>query len=137
MRSPSRPRTPRGTGSRTASGSSLPTGFRRSPRGPASTSPSRIRRTSPLADEPHLAKTVSEYEPGLALWGGADGLDPLRLLLAALPAHLEPGAPFVFEFGYSQAREVSALVEASPGFRLARIRLDAAGIPRTATAIRK
>jgi release factor glutamine methyltransferase len=91
----------------------------------------------PLADEPHLAKTVSEYEPGLALWGGADGLDPLRLLLAALPAHLEPGAPFVFEFGYSQAREVSALVEASPGFRLARIRLDAAGIPRTATAIRK
>jgi release factor glutamine methyltransferase len=90
----------------------------------------------PLTDQPHLSKTVSEYEPGLALYGGADGLEPLRVLLATLPAFLEPGAPFVFEFGYSQARDVSALVEEAPGFRLERVRLDAAGIPRTATAIR-
>ena len=90
----------------------------------------------PLTDQPHLSKTVSEYEPGVALYGGADGLDPLRSILAALPRFLERDAPFVFEFGYSQANEVSALVEAAPGFRLARVRLDAAGIPRTATAIR-
>lgn len=90
----------------------------------------------PLADQPHLSKTVSEYEPGIALWGGADGLDPLRAILAALPPFLEPGGHFVFEFGYSQANDVSALVEAAPGFRLERVRLDAAGIPRTATAIR-
>ncbi len=90
----------------------------------------------PLTDQPHLSKTVSEHEPGLALYGGPDGLDPLRVILAALPRFLEPGAPFVFEFGYSQANEVSALVEAAPLFRLERIRLDAAGIPRTATAIR-
>ncbi len=90
----------------------------------------------PLTDQPHLSKTVSEYEPDLALYGGADGLDPLRILLAALPRFLEPGAPFVFEFGYSQANDVSALVEAASGFRLERVRLDAAGIPRTATAIR-
>ena len=90
----------------------------------------------PLADEPHLAKTVSDHEPGLALWGGADGLAPLRILLATLPAFLGPGAPFVFEFGYSQAREVSALVETSRDFRLEHVRLDAAGIPRTATAVR-
>lgn len=90
----------------------------------------------PLTDQPHLSKTVSEYEPDVALYGGADGLEPLRALLATLPAVLEPGAPFVFEFGYSQARDVSALVESAPGFRLERVRLDAAGIPRTATAIR-
>ncbi len=90
----------------------------------------------PLTDRPHLSKTVSDYEPGLALYGGADGLDPLRAILAALPRFLEPGAPFVFEFGYSQANDVSALVEAAPGFRLERVRLDAAGIPRTATAVR-
>ena len=90
----------------------------------------------PLTDQPHLSKTVSEYEPDLALYGGADGLDPLRAILAALAPLLEEGAPFVFEFGYSQARDVSALVEAAPHFRLERVRLDAAGIPRTATAIR-
>jgi release factor glutamine methyltransferase len=90
----------------------------------------------PLSDRPHLSKTVSEHEPGLALYGGDDGLDPLRAILAALPAFLERDAPFVFEFGYSQANDVSALVEAAPGFRLERVRLDAAGIPRTATAVR-
>src|SRR5512140_680114 len=89
-----------------------------------------------FADAPHLSKTVSEFEPPLALYGGGDGLDPLRALLAALPAVLQEGAPFVFEFGYGQARDVSALVETSGAFRLAAVRLDAAGIPRTATAVR-
>jgi release factor glutamine methyltransferase len=90
----------------------------------------------PLTDQPHVSKTVSDYEPGLALYGGADGLEPLRVLLAELPTFLAPGAPFVFEFGYSQANDVSSLVESAPGFRLELVRLDAAGIPRTATAIR-
>ena len=49
---------------------------------------------------------------------------------------LDADAPFVFEFGYSQANDVSALVEAARGFRLDALRLDAAGIPRTATAVR-
>ena len=90
----------------------------------------------PVADAPHLSKTVSEFEPPLALYGGGDGLDPLRVLLAALPAFLEEGAPFVFELGYGQAKVVSALVEASGAVRLTAMRLDAAGIPRTATAVR-
>lgn len=90
----------------------------------------------PVDDAPHLSKTVSAFEPSLALYGGADGLDPLRVLLGALPAFLLTGAPFVFEFGYGQANDVSTLVEASGAFRLTAIRLDAAGIPRTATAVR-
>jgi len=90
----------------------------------------------PLSDAPHLSKTVSEFEPPLALYGGSDGLEPMRALLAGLAVFLRPGAPFVFELGYGQAREVSALVEASGTFRLVDIRLDTAGIPRTATAIR-
>ena len=89
----------------------------------------------PLADAPHLSKTVSEHEPPLALYGGEDGLDPVRKLLRALPPFLTPGAPFLFEFGYGQARAVSDLVEASGSFRLVAVRLDAAGIPRTATAV--
>ena len=90
----------------------------------------------PVTDTPHLSKTVSEFEPPLALYGGGDGLDPLRVLLADLPAFLHTEAVFVFEFGYGQAKDVSALVEASGAFRLTAMRLDAAGIPRTATALR-
>lgn len=90
----------------------------------------------PMGDATHLEKTVSEHEPRLALYGGADGLDPLRRLLRDLPPYLAAGAPFVFEFGYGQARDVSDLVEASGAFHLVAVRLDAAGIPRTATALR-
>lgn len=89
-----------------------------------------------LSDAPHVSRTVSEHEPGIAIWGGEDGLDAIRILLRDLPTFLSRGAPFLFEFGYGQAREVTALVEASGAFRLAAVRLDSAGIPRTATAVR-
>jgi release factor glutamine methyltransferase len=90
----------------------------------------------PLVDRPHLDRTVSEHEPALALFGGDDGLDPLRILLRTLPPFLSTGAPFIFEIGYGQASTVSDLVAASGHFRLEAVRLDVAGIPRTATAVR-
>ncbi len=88
----------------------------------------------PRVDAPHVEKTVSDHEPHLALFGGDDGLDAVRVLLGELPQRLLPGAPFLFEIGYGQAREVSDLVEASPSFALEDVRLDAAGIPRTVVA---
>lgn len=89
----------------------------------------------PLADAPHVEKTVSDHEPGLALWGGDDGLDPLRHLVGALPPLMAPGAAFVFEIGYGQARGASEAVEGS-ALALEGIRLDPAGIPRVGTARR-
>jgi len=91
----------------------------------------------PRVDAPHVEKTVSEHEPHLALFGGDDGLDAVRVLLAELPPRLQPGAPFLFEIGYGQAREASGLVESSPDFALEDVRLDAAGIPRTVLARRR
>lgn len=91
----------------------------------------------PRADAPHVEKTVSDHEPHLALFGGDDGLDAVRVLLAELPPRLLPGAPFLFEIGYGQAREVSGLVEACPAFSLEDVRLDPAGIPRTVVARRR
>lgn len=90
----------------------------------------------PLVDAPHLERTVHDHEPRLAIFGGADGLDPLRVLLRDLPPLLAPGAPFVFEIGYAQAAAVTALVESSRSFALTGVRLDPAGIPRTVTAVR-
>ncbi len=90
----------------------------------------------PVRDAPQLSRTVSGHEPGIALYGGDDGLDPLRTLLQELAPFLSRGAPFLFEFGYGQACTVSQLVEASGAFRLDAVRLDAAGIPRTATTVR-
>lgn len=91
----------------------------------------------PRVDAPHVEKTVSDHEPHLALFGGNDGLDAVRVLLAELPARLRPGAPFLFEIGYGQAREASGLVETSPAFVLEDVRLDAASIPRTVLARRR
>jgi release factor glutamine methyltransferase len=90
----------------------------------------------PRVDAPHVDRTVSDHEPHLALFGGDDGLDAVRVLLAELPARLRSGAPFLFEIGYGQASEVSGLVEASPHFSLEDVRLDPAGIPRTILARR-
>ncbi len=89
-----------------------------------------------LAEAPNLSKTVSEFEPPLALYGGDDGLAPMRAILSGLADFMTPGAPFIFELGYGQARDISALVEASGTFTLVDMRLDTAGIPRTATALR-
>lgn len=91
----------------------------------------------PRLDAPHIDRTVSDHEPHLALFGGDDGLDAVRVLLRELPARLRPGAPFLFEIGYGQASEVSGLVEASPLFSLEDVRLDPAGIPRTVVARRR
>ncbi len=57
----------------------------------------------PLEDAPHLDRTVSDHEPPLALFGGADGLDPLRVLLATLGPLLGAGSPFIFKLGDGQA----------------------------------
>lgn len=91
----------------------------------------------PQLDAPHVDRTVSDHEPHLALFGGDDGLDAVRVLLKELPERLHPGAPFIFEIGYGQASEVSGLVETSPLFSLEDVRLDPAGIPRTVVARRR
>ncbi len=38
-----------------------------------------------------LPASVADYEPGLALWAGSDGLDYIRRIAAELPRRLAPG----------------------------------------------
>ena len=67
------------------------------------------------ANPPYIATAdlttldVSQYEPGLALDGGADGLDLVRRLLADAPRVCKPGALVLVEIGADQGERVLQL----------------------------
>lgn len=76
-----------------------------------------------------LAPEVSRYEPRVALDGGEDGLVAYRIIIAALPRLLKPGAAFALEVGLGQAESVKALAEEA-GLITAEPVRDLSGIPR-------
>jgi len=65
------------------------------------------------AADPHLAEGDLRHEPSAALVSGADGLDAIRRLIAAAPAHLAPDGQLWLEHGYDQAEAVRALLVAT------------------------
>jgi release factor glutamine methyltransferase len=76
-----------------------------------------------------LPPEVVRYEPHLALFGGADGLETIRRLLDTSAAHLAPRGQLVIEFGYAQEPDVTALAMAK-GWRVVALRQDLQQIPR-------
>jgi release factor glutamine methyltransferase len=86
------------------------------------------------AGDPHLAELA--FEPALALVSGEDGLDALREIIRAAPAHLAPGAWLLVEHGLGQATAVRRLLEEA-GLEESRTWPDLAGIPRVSGARRK
>jgi release factor glutamine methyltransferase len=83
----------------------------------------------PTNDIDNLAPEVSQYEPRLALAGGADGLTAYRDILPGLPGLLTPTGVVVLEIGADQAPAVSALARTA-GFRVASVRADLASRDR-------
>ena len=79
------------------------------------------------AADPHLA--ALRHEPLAALAAGPDGLDDLRRIVAAAPAHLRPGGWLLLEHGWDQAPAVRALL-AGAGLGAVGSRNDLAGIAR-------
>ena len=75
-----------------------------------------------------LGPGVREYEPGEALFAGADGLDAYRALGSQLPALIEPGGLAAVEIGHDQASEVTAIL-ARDSLR-SRVAEDLGGRPR-------
>ncbi len=63
----------------------------------------------PRNDIPGLDRDVRDYEPRLALAGGADGLDAYRAIFADLPTYLHPGGTALFEIGFDMAARLKAL----------------------------
>jgi release factor glutamine methyltransferase len=86
-----------------------------------------------LPHRPGLSAAV-QHDPPAALFAGEDGLEAIRQLLDALPGHLLPGAPFLFELGHGQAADVEREIRGRPAWSFSRIEPDLSGIPRVAIA---
>jgi release factor glutamine methyltransferase len=84
------------------------------------------------AGDPHLVPL--SHEPLAALASGTDGLDDIRRIVEAAPAHLREGGWLLLEHGYDQAASVRTLL-ASRGFAQVQSRDDLAGIARCSGGI--
>ena len=59
-----------------------------------------------------LDAEVADYEPALALDGGADGLECIRRIARDISEYLTPSGLFVMEFGAEQGEEVKNIFSA-------------------------
>ncbi len=73
-----------------------------------------------------LEPEVREFDPRLALDGGADGLGAYRQIAAGAMAHLATGGHVIVEIGAGQENDVAAIF-ASAGFVLVSTRRDLGG----------
>ncbi len=83
----------------------------------------------PSTDWAELMPEVRDFEPRLALDGGADGLEAYRHLAGQASRILVPGGWLLVEVGIGQAADVGALFRAA-GLAEVGTRDDYAGIPR-------
>ena len=63
------------------------------------------------ADMKTLPKSVAEFEPRMALYGGEDGLDFYRSIIKNYTSALKPGGYLAFEFGDDQGDDVCRILE--------------------------
>lgn len=83
----------------------------------------------PTRDIDGLEKSVKDYEPKLALDGGADGLDYYKIIAVDGINHLNAGGKLFLEVGIGQANAVKELLEQA-GFINVEIRKDISGVER-------
>jgi release factor glutamine methyltransferase len=80
-----------------------------------------------------LAAEVRDYDPALALDGGADGLDGYRAIAHEARGLLASGGRLIVELGAGQEGAVRALFT-NAGLNVGAARADLAGIPRALSA---
>ena len=83
----------------------------------------------PTQDINGLEKSVKDYEPKLALDGGADGLDYYKIIAVDGINRLNAGGKLFLEVGIGQANAVKELLEQA-GFINVEIRKDISGVER-------
>jgi release factor glutamine methyltransferase len=87
----------------------------------------------PEVDRESLDRQVREYEPGMALFAGADGLDIYKGLVPQAWAALRPSGLLAMEIGYGQREAIGGLLD---GWDEVEFLDDLQGIPRVALARR-
>lgn len=80
-----------------------------------------------------LDPAVKDFEPHLALHGGADGLDFYRAIVRNFTPALRPGAFLALEFGMGQDAAVCAILEQA-GYAVLELKEDNSGIVRAVLA---
>jgi len=93
--------------------------------------PPYIRRSEIAA----LPRDVRDYEPRLALDGGADGLDYYRRIAREAPRYLSDGGFIAVEIGAGVGEEVANLFAAA-GFASIRLDKDLTGCERVVSALK-
>jgi release factor glutamine methyltransferase len=78
---------------------------------------------------------VGEYDPATALWGGADGLDAIRIIEQVAKRLLRPGGLVAVEHGAPQGAAVYWVFAEENGWRATRNHSDLAGRDRFVTAV--
>jgi release factor glutamine methyltransferase len=87
----------------------------------------------PQRDRDELHPQIADFEPAIAVFGGADGLDILRRLIPQVYAALKPNGLFAMEIGSKQDKAVAALLSDWNELRFVD---DLLHIPRIAVARR-
>ena len=85
------------------------------------------------AEFERLDPSVRDFEPRLALDGGADGLDFYRAIVQNFTDAIRPGGFLALEFGMGQADAVCAILERAD-YEIVELREDNSGITRAVLA---
>jgi release factor glutamine methyltransferase len=87
----------------------------------------------PLAHREGLQREVRDFEPHVALFGGATGFELYDRIVADAPRVLRPGGRLIMELGFTSLEHVQALLA---GWNELKVIPDLAGIPRVIAARR-
>lgn len=83
-----------------------------------------------------LPRSVKNFEPAMALFGGEDGLDFYRAIARNFTAAIKPGGYLALEFGQGQEDAVCWILEAWD-YEILKLQQDAGGITRAVLAQKK
>ena len=88
----------------------------------------------PHAELDKLPIGVRDYEPHIALNGGADGFAVFDRIIADAGSYLEPGGYLIVEIGAPQEKPARERIVSLPGFELGDTIRDGSGHPRVLRA---